>query len=114
MHVQFAKGALVVLEEAVDFRIADLCAALDHALLQTLHNHFVVHAAAELLERLALAFHGAAQTSDIEFVLRCNLGNGLVHVGVRHLHARTVGAGDLQLGHDQAFQHLLLKHIARR
>jgi hypothetical protein len=56
----------------------------------------------------------AAQLADIEPVLLGDLAEGLVDFGIGQLDARAVGAGHLQLQHDQAIEHLALEFGAWR
>ncbi|MCW0416742.1 hypothetical protein NB689_002496 [Xanthomonas sacchari] len=113
-QVVLGAGGGLLRQGRVDFGLADVDAALRKALAQALHGDFVAHRVAEVGVGHAVGGQLLAQAVHVGAVLLGDAGDGAVQFVVADADAGAVGARDLQLDQDQAFQHLPLQHVIRR
>ena len=109
-----APRAATLLDQGVDLGVADPDPARDLALAHPLDHHLVLDVGAELRVLDAFAAQPLAQLRQGELVLRGDVGDGPVELGLVDPHAALARVGDEHALVDQHVDHLLAQRRRRR
>ena len=109
-----APRAATLLDQGVDLGVADPDPARDLALAHPLDHHLVLDVGAELRVLDAFAAQPLAQLRQGELVLRGDVGDGAVELGLVDPHAALARVGDEHALVDQHVDHLLAQRRRRR